>query len=164
MHVMVRDALPGELGEVGKLRVGAYVAGGFMSSSSDYAPALAALGADGAGQVLVAVDDGEVQGTVMLQAWPHAGRVVQASDEAEVRALAVAPDGQGNGAGRALLAAVIGRAAQLGVRHLVLCTQPEMAAARHLYQQAGFARLPERDWTPVEGLTLLAYGLVLPAQ
>ena len=54
--------------------------------------------------------------------------------------------------------------ARQGVRHLVLCTQPEMAAAHHLYEQAGVARLPERDWCPVEGLTLLAYGLVLPAQ
>jgi ribosomal protein S18 acetylase RimI-like enzyme len=163
-HVMVRDALPSEYGEVGRLRVGAYVAGGFMSSSSDYAPTLAALGSAGDGQVLVAVDDGRLLGTVMLQAWPHAGRVVHQSDEAEIRALAVAPAGQGRGTGRALLQAVIGRAAQQGVRHLVLCTQPEMAAAHHLYEQAGFARLPERDWSPVEGLTLIAYGLTLAGQ
>jgi ribosomal protein S18 acetylase RimI-like enzyme len=135
-----------------------------MSPSSDYAPTLAALGSAGEGHVLVAVDDGQVLGTVMLQAWPHAGRVVKDSDEAEIRALAVVPDGQGKGTGRALLQAVISRAARQGVRHLVLCTQPEMAAAHHLYEQAGFARLPERDWCPVEGLTLLAYGLVLPAQ
>jgi hypothetical protein len=28
---------------------------------------------------------------------------------------------------------------------------------------AGFRRLPDRDWSPRPGVTLLAYGLPLPA-
>jgi ribosomal protein S18 acetylase RimI-like enzyme len=99
----------------------------------------------------------------MLRTWPHAEQVVTGPDEAEVRALAVAPAGQGRGTGRALLRAVIDRAARQGVRHLVLCTQPEMRAAHHLYEQAGFRRLPDRDWSPTAGVSLLAYGLHLPA-
>jgi ribosomal protein S18 acetylase RimI-like enzyme len=161
--VMVRDARPGELAAAGRLRVAAYRAGGHLSASPEYAATLAALGAAGDGQVLVAVEDGHVLGTVMLQSWPHAGRVVTEPDEAEIRALAVAPDGQGRGIGSALLRAVIDRARRHGIRHLVLCTQPDMLAAHHLYEQAGFGRLPERDWIPVPGTTLLAYGLVLPA-
>ena len=162
-HVIVREALRSELDEVGRLRVAAYVAGGFLSPSSDYAPALAALGTADDDQVLVAEDGGQLVGTAMLQFWPHGGEVVSGPDEAEVRALAVAPHGQGNGTGRALLTAVIERATRQGLRHLVLLTQPEMAAAQHLYEQAGFSRLTERDWSPVAGVTLQAYGLVLAA-
>ncbi len=160
---MVRDALASEFAEIGRLRVTAYRAGGFLSPSSQYAATLAGLGTAGDGQILVAVQDGQMLGTVMLQFWPHAGRVVTGPAEAEIRALAVAPDGQGRGTGRALLQAVIDRAGAAGIRHLVLFTQTDMLAAHHLYDQAGFGRLPERDWSPEPGLTLLAYGLLLPA-
>lgn len=34
-----------------------------------------------------------------------------------------------------------------------------MKAAHHLYEQAGFGRLPDRDWSPEPGVTLLAYGM-----
>ena len=43
----------------------------------------------------------------------------------------------------------------------MLLTLPEMRAAHHLYTQAGFSRLPDRDWSPRPGAILLAYGLVL---
>ena len=98
----------------------------------------------------------------MLLLWPEAGQVARGAAEAEVRALAVAPQARGRGLGRALIEAVTDRAATHGVRHLVLSTQPGMAAARHLYADAGFTRLPERDWCPVPGFTLIAYGRVLP--
>ncbi len=272
--MIVRDALPAELAEVGEIRVSAYRAGGHISPDSGYAPVLRALGAADDGTVLVAVagqgtgqdrgrgtgqdggrdtgqdrgrgtgqdggrgtgqdggrdtgqdrgrdtgqdrgrdtgqdrgrgtgqdggrgtgqdggrdtgqdrgrdtgqdrgrgtgqdggrdtgqDRGPILGTVMLQYWPQAGHVVVGPGEAEIRALAVSPDGQGRGTGRALLRAVIDRAAQTGVRHLVLLTQPDMRRAAHMYQQAGFRRLPDRDWSPEPGLTLLAYGMELTA-
>ena len=192
--VIVRDALPAELAEVGEIRVSAYQAGGHMSPDSGYAPVLRALGAADDGTILVAVADhgadavadrgadavadhgadavadhgagrggAPILGTVMLQYWPHAGQVVVGPGEAEIRALALSPEGQGRGTGRALLLAVIERAAQAGVRHLVLLTQPDMRTARRMYQQAGFRRLPDRDWSPEPGLTLLAYGMELTA-
>jgi len=37
-----------------------------------------------------------------------------------------------------------------------------MTTAEHLYRLAGFTRLPERDRSPALGLSLLAFGLVLP--
>ena len=162
--MIVRDARPDELAEAGEIRVAAYVADGFMSPDSGYAPTLRALGLDGNGAVLVAVaqdEDGPILGTVMLQPWPHAGQVVAGRDEAEIRALAVIPEARGRGIGDALLRAVIKRAAQQGVRHLVLLTQPEMLAAQRLYRRAGFRRLPDRDWSPAPEVTLLAYGLAL---
>ena len=36
-------------------------------------------------------------------------------------------------------------------------------AAQRLYQRAGFRRLPDRDWSPAPGVTLLAYGMDLAA-
>lgn len=169
--VLIRNASHEEMAEVGQLRVTAYRTGGYLAEDSEYEAYLRELGADGAGDVLVAVSParpgsgrpgGAISGTVMLQLWPHAGQVVTGPAEAEIRALAVAPDAQGTGVGGALLAAVIERAVASGVGHLVLLTQPEMHAAQRLYERAGFRRLPGRDWSPWPGLVLLAYGMPLP--
>ena len=164
--IEIRDARQDEFDELGDIRVGAYVADGFLSPQSTYAPRLRELGTDGLDHVLVAVQPngsspGRIIGTVMLQGWPQGGEILAGPDEAEIRALAVSPDARGAGVGGALLAAVIERAASEGIRNLVLLTQPEMQAAHHLYERAGFARLPERDWSPEAGVTLLAYGLTL---
>lgn len=177
----IRDARPDEFDELADVRVAAYRADGFLSPQSTYAPMLRALGADGLGHVLVAVDgelsgssgsacsDGQprgsgrrrILGTVMLQSWPDNGESAAGPDEAEIRALAVVPEARGMGLGRTLLTAAITRAAAVGVRRLVLMTQPGMTAAQHLYEAAGFARVPERDWSPEPGVTLLAYALTI---
>jgi ribosomal protein S18 acetylase RimI-like enzyme len=155
--VIVRDARPDELADVGNLRVSAYLADGFLAETSGYLPILRAL----SGDVLAAVDAGEILGTVTLLRWPDAGNLVRKPGEAEIRALAVAPHARGRGIGAALVAAVIERAGHGGVRQLLLLTMPEMRAAHHLYTRAGFGRLPERDWAPEPGRTLLAFGLSL---
>jgi ribosomal protein S18 acetylase RimI-like enzyme len=158
--VEVRAARPEEFAAIGDLRVAAYRADGFLSGTSTYAPMLRALGTDGAGEVLVAVDGGRVVGTVTLMPWPH-GNVVRGPDEAEIRALAVAKDARGSGIGRVLVAAVTQRAAAREVRRLLLLTHPDMRAAQHLYAEAGFCRLPERDWQPGSGPGLLAFSKIL---
>lgn len=165
--MIIRDVKPGELAEVGELRVAAYLAGGFLSEDSGYLPRLRDLGTDGEGTVLVAFLDQEperIVGTVMLQLVPQAAEIVTGPDEAEIRALAVAPQAQGHGVGRALLHAIMECATRHGIRHLVLATQRDMHAAHRLYEQAGFQRLPERDWTPQPGNKLMAYGLRLDGE
>jgi ribosomal protein S18 acetylase RimI-like enzyme len=161
--VIVRDAQPSEFPVIGDLRVNAYSAGDFLSDGSHYTETLRGLGRGSANPVLAAVDDGQILGTVMLQVWPDASHMVRGPEEAEIRALAVAPGAQGRGVGRTLLLAAIDRAAAQGVRRLMLCTQPEMFAAQHLYDAAGFRRIPERDWYPVPGFLLLAYARELAA-
>jgi len=158
--VLIRDAEPKDMEAVGELRVAAYLAGKHLSEDSEYKPRLRSIGADGKGEVLVAVGE-TIVGTVMLQFWPDAGELVTGPDEAEIRALAVAPAAQGAGIGSALLTAVIDRARKRGVGHLLLFTQPDMLAAMHMYEQEGFARLPERDWVQTPRFKLLAYGLRL---
>lgn len=81
--------------------------------------------------------------------------------EAGIRMLAVLPAAQGRGVGRALVDACVARARELGKDALMLHTTPWMPAAHRLYEQAGFERLPERDWLPVPEVPLLAYRLVL---
>jgi GNAT superfamily N-acetyltransferase len=56
-----------------------------------------------------------------------------------------------------LVRAVIDRATEWKVERLLLHTQPLMVAAHHLYEQAGFVRVPDRDLEVIPGLTLLAY-------
>ena len=159
--VKVRDARPEEFAAIGELRLAAYRADGFLSATSAYAPVLRALGTDGTGEILAAVDDGRVLGTVMLLPWPGGGNILRGPGEAEIRALAVDKDARGIGIGRALLAAVMARAAARDVRLLLLLTHPDKRAAQHLYAEAGFCRLPELDWRAGSGTTLLAFGMNL---
>src|SRR3984957_16678968 len=125
---MIREARPDEFAAVGDLRVAAYEAGGFLNP--EYAPELRALGTQGDGTVLVAVPEdrpaagpgdgsaagpgdgpgrglangvGPIAGTIMLVTWPLAGELVGGPDEAEIRALAVAPGVQNGGVGTGLL-------------------------------------------------------------
>ena len=169
--VHIRNATPAEMPAVGEIRLAAYKSGGFLAPDSPYAAHLRDLGTHGDGHVLVAVlpgsgdpgsADGRIIGTIMLQSWPHTGPVATAASEAEIRALAVIPGAQRAGIGKALLDAVIDRATGTAVQHLVLSTQTDMRAAHRLYERAGFRRLPDRDWSPAPGVTLLAYGLRLP--
>lgn len=75
--------------------------------------------------------------------------------------LAVVPNAQRRGIGRALLDACVQRAVELDRVAVLLHTTPSMTTARHLYARAGFERLPELDWLPVLEVPLLAYRLVL---
>lgn len=165
--MIVREVLPGETESVGELRVAAYAEQGLLAANPGYADTLRGLGLDGRpGTVLVASDDGpdgRLLGTVMYEPWNSDSEVARRADEAEVRALAVAPRAQGRGTGRALMRAVIGQAESSGVARLLLSTRPEMRAAQHLYRELGFARAPELDWAPVPGVTLMGFALPLPA-
>jgi hypothetical protein len=104
--VIIRDVLRAEFAELGDLRVAAYQEGDFLSDASHYVNVLPVLGTDGTGQILVAVEDdgpdrGRLLGTVMLLLWPDAGQVARNAEEAEVRALAVAPSAHGRPGRRA---------------------------------------------------------------
>ena len=159
--VQIRDARAEEFDRIGELRVAAYRADGFLSETSTYAETLRALGMDGTGEILAAVDGERLLGTVMLVTWPHGGEALRSPGEGEIRALAVASAARGRGIGRALLTAVMRRAAAREVRELLLLTQPDMLAAQRLYAGAGFRRLPDRDYEYAPGHRLFAFGMVL---
>jgi ribosomal protein S18 acetylase RimI-like enzyme len=100
-----------------------------------------------AGVVLTAMESGELMGVVVL---PHPGSpmVLMAREgEAEIRMLAVDPRARGRGVGEMLVAECLRLAAgpPWSADAVALWTQPQMAAARRLYERTGFVRVPERD-------------------
>ncbi len=135
---------------------GAHMSGGYEKELADVARR--ALEAE----VLVAVEGEALVGCVTFvpdPANPWAEELDQ--DEASIRMLAVDPARQGRGAGRVLLDACIQRARSLGRGAIFLHSTPWMLAAHRLYHQAGFVRVPERDWLPVPEVPLLAFRLDL---
>lgn len=164
--MIIREARPDEYPAVGELRVTAYRALGLLPEGSEYADTLRGFGfgTDSDCAVLVAVDDtgADLLGTIAIEWFDPSSELARDETEADVRAFAVAPHGQGQGVGRSLLQAVIERADKRGLRSLRLCTNPVMRAAQHLYETTGFSRTPDLDWSPGPGLILRAYELALP--
>jgi ribosomal protein S18 acetylase RimI-like enzyme len=156
--MIVRTAHPAELAAVGELRVAAYDADHFLDPFPAYADQLRALGEHGV--VLVAAPGHQILGTITLERWHEASDLAAGPEEAEVRALAVAPEAQGRGVGRELVQAVLDLGVEWQASRLVLHSQPTMRAAHRLYEQVGFVRVPGRDYRS-EAFELLAYALEL---
>jgi ribosomal protein S18 acetylase RimI-like enzyme len=112
----------------------------------------------------VAVDpaSGAVLGSVTYVPGPD-NRLAELAraTEAEFRMLGVAPEAQGRGVGDALVRACIDRARAAGRTGIAISTSTRMRAAHRLYERLGFCRAPDRDWSPVPGVHLLAYVLEL---
>ena len=68
---------------------------------------------------------------------------------------------RGQGIGELLVRGCLERARAAGKTRMVLSTDVRMSAAHRLYERLGFTRLPERDWSPMPGVNLLAYALDL---
>jgi ribosomal protein S18 acetylase RimI-like enzyme len=101
---------------------------------------------------------GPLLGMIILVPPGGAASQIAGDTEAEVHLLAVAPEARGRGLGRRLVETVVALARASGWRRLVLSTQESMREAQRLYAQAGFVRVPERDWTRGER-RFLAYAM-----
>ncbi|SDG37226.1 L-amino acid N-acyltransferase YncA [Lentzea fradiae] len=160
----IRPARQSDLPAVGEITVEAYVADGHVTAQDDYAANLAdAASRFRDAELLVAVDDAdEVLGsvTVVHPGTPYAE--ISRPGELEFRMLSVASSARGKGVGEALVRAVVEKARAAGVSDLVLSSSEKMRSAHRLYERLGFIRLPERDWSPVPGLKLVAYAYGLP--
>lgn len=161
-RLQVRRVRPAEYAAAGQVVATAYLAEGF-GDGPRYADLLRDVARrDAEAQVLVAVDaDVGVLGSVTYACHGSAWAEIAGPAEAEIRMLGVDPSVRGRGVGEALVGACIAHARAAGLRRLVLCTQPHMQAAQRLYARLGFYRAPERDWSPVPGLQLMAYELAL---
>lgn len=158
MNLEIRRALPEEYAAIGDLTASAYLADGLVPPGSNYAIVLrdVASRAEKA-ELWVANGPDGLAGTVTFCPLGSPYREIGTDTEGEFRMLAVSPGARGLGIGRALARHCLDRSRELGFTAVVLSSSPKMAAAHHIYASLGFSRLPERDWSPVAGLTLLVF-------
>lgn len=115
------------------------------------------------GTVLVAHDEsGEALGTVTLVQGGTPACRFAIEGESELHLLCVGPASRGRGIGRDLVRACIELGRERGAQRMLLWTQREMLAAQHLYEEAGFRRLPALDFTR-DGRSYFVYELGLLA-
>jgi GNAT superfamily N-acetyltransferase len=146
-EVRIRPARRDELPKVGRLTLASYDAYGRIEG--DYRQQLADPDRriDGSSGLLVAEVDGNVVGTVTYvrpgdREWE--GRPTPEGD-AGFRVLAVAPDAERRGVGRALVEACIQRARDDGAHRMVIASMSWMGRAHALYLRLGFVRRPDLD-------------------
>ncbi|MFK4109164.1 GNAT family N-acetyltransferase [Streptomyces sp. NPDC002176] len=168
MDLRIRPAEPAEYTALGEITAQAYLQDGLLDfgESDAYLGELRDVaGRAAAAEILVAERGGVLLGGVTFV--PAGGPMadIAGPGEAEIRMLAVARAGRGQGAGEALVRACVDRARAVeGCRSLVLSTQPTMHAAHRIYEHLGFHRTPHRDWNPLPDLldlALLTYELTL---
>ncbi|CAA9381815.1 MAG: Acetyltransferase [uncultured Nocardioides sp.] len=157
----LRRIRPDEHDKAGDVCVAAYRP--FLTGAEDdYAERLHDVAArDAQAEVWVAVDGDRLLGLVTYcppgSPWREIGRV----DEGEFRMLAVDPTAQGAGAGTALARLCEERAREHGAAAMALSSLATMTAAHRVYARLGYGRAPDRDWSPLPGVDLLAFCKVL---
>ncbi|MEU7279676.1 GNAT family N-acetyltransferase [Streptomyces sp. NPDC045431] len=181
MDITIRAVRPEEHAALGELTAQAYLADGLLAfaDSDEYLIELRDVAGRAAdAEVLVAVERGGVEPGAAEPGVPGRGErllggvtfapgggplaELAGNGEAEIRMLAVACEDRRRGAGEALVRACVERArAADGCRRVVLSSQQAMRTAHRVYERLGFVRTPERDWTPVPGVTLRTYALDL---
>lgn len=164
--IIIRDARPEELDEVGQIIQKAYrqyeknipppAWQYYIEDSMNVRSRLAQS------TLIVAEVDGKLAGTVTLypeashstvEGWPKGW--------AGIRLLGVAPPYRGFGIGRALMEECIRRCRKAGVKTIGLHTSEMMAVAKGLYERMGFKRVPKYDFHPTPQNTVMAYRLEL---
>ncbi|MEU9242086.1 GNAT family N-acetyltransferase [Streptomyces shenzhenensis] len=168
MDITIRSADPAEYAALGEITAQAYLQDGLLDygEGDEYLPVLKDVARRAAAaEVLVAVEGERLLGGVTFVSGPGPVADIARPGEAEIRALAVAHEARGRGAGVALARACVDRArATVGCTAVVLSSQRGMHTAHRIYERLGFVRTPERDWNPVphlDDLTLLTYQLTL---
>ncbi|MGB5952184.1 MAG: GNAT family N-acetyltransferase [Ornithinimicrobium sp.] len=160
MTILVRPALEQELAQAGALVARAYLDDDLLNPEDPYLKVVE----DAAGRardsvVLVAMEGAKVLGTVTWCPPSSSHREVADPDEGEFRSLGVASEVRGRGVGEMLVRACIDRARSEELSAVTISTAHSMTAAHRLYERLGFIRVPNKDWSPVRDLCLLAYRL-----
>lgn len=157
MSVDIRPAGPADLPRVGELTARAYLADELLEPDHGYLAELRdAERRAREATLLVAVEDGEVLGTITLAAHGTPYAEIARPGEAELRMLAVDPATRGRGVGESLMRRAIATGLEHGASAVVLSTMPAMRTAQRMYDRMGLLRDPSRDWA-VGDATMLVY-------
>lgn len=138
---VLRDLRPGDLGQV--IARQAILYADEYGWNSEYEALVARILADfdrsfdpAREAAWIADIDGRMAGSIFLVRG-------DAPDAGKLRLLYVEPAARGAGVGKLLVAACIARAREVGYARLDLWTNSLLAAARHIYEQAGFRLIDE---------------------
>jgi len=134
-HYLLRPHQPGDMGWI------VHRQGALYSTEYGYDEQFEALAAEIVAKFIqhydakrercwIAEKDGEIVGSVFL--------VAQSKRVAKLRLLYVEPSARGMGIGSRLVAECVQFAKRAGYKKMMLWTQSELDAARHLYKKAGF--------------------------
>jgi len=158
MALEIRPARPDEHADVGELTVRAYAA--FTLGPADpYIARLRDAAARAAGaEVWVAVEGDRLLGNVTSCPPGSPWREIAREDEGEFRMLAVDPSARGSGAGTALARHCEQRARDHGAAGMAISSLAQMTDAHRIYVRLGYVREPERDWSPLPGVDLVAFS------
>jgi ribosomal protein S18 acetylase RimI-like enzyme len=163
--IVVREARPEDHEAIGELTIAAYAPVHPAEHDIEYLEEMRDVASRAACcTVFAAVDavSGTILGSVTYVPGPGTPLSERERDgEAGFRMLAVSPEAQGRGVGRALIGACIDRARAEGRSRLVLLTLPSMTRAQSLYRSMGFERAPDRDWFVSEAIDLQGWSLDL---
>jgi ribosomal protein S18 acetylase RimI-like enzyme len=156
--VELRRIRPDEHEEAGEVCVAAYEP--FFSGAEDFyrEKVRDVARRDAEAEVWVAVDDGALLGCVTSCPPGSPWHELASDHEGEFRMLAVHPDARGRGVGTALATLCEDQARAHGATAMVLSSLREMTGAHRIYERLGYERAPDRDWSPVPGVHLIAYA------
>lgn len=146
--MQIRRLIPDECETLGLLTLKAYRDLERVTYLGPYENELVDVaGRDRDSEVYVALDDeGRLLGGVTYV--PDSDRSMSEFEDPEgagIRMLAVDPDYQGAGVGRALVETCIAQARIQNRRRVILHSTPAMVAAQALYEKVGFERTPKLD-------------------
>jgi ribosomal protein S18 acetylase RimI-like enzyme len=146
--LIIRPIATEETSLVSEMCVAAYVAGDHLKEGDAYTATLRDVGS-WIEYTLVATIDGKIIGTICH--CPPDGlspAVLAGSDEYEFRFLAISPGAWGAGVGSPLVANCEAQAIASGAHQMLLSVIDSNERAINLYERLGYARLPEREWSP----------------
>jgi len=166
MTVRTRPATEADYAVAGDICVAAYELTGQLGNDGGYAEELRDVAARARDAEVIVADDpdtGEVLGCVTLALAGQPLAELARPGEAEFRMLAVAPSAQRRGVGSRLVRACLDWATSHGCTAVAIYTRDFNDVAIAMYERFGFERIPELDWTPWPGLTLVALRIQLSA-
>ena len=164
--MVIRDAEPSELDEVGRVVLSAYEEYAAVlpkEAWADYSADILDMQSRlEESELLVASQDRRIVGAVTFYpTYKRRESLVWPSDWTGIRLVAVGPESRKQGIGRMLVEECISRSRAQGAAAVGLHTTPMMTVAAAMYERIGFVRVPEFDSHPRSEWTVAAYKFPL---